>query len=141
MGIRVEKRIKLADAVVSKDELYTIAQEAGEEAVNIARIGGTFMDRTGNLRSSIGYKVYVDGRLDYKSDTAQYSGPKGNGSQGAQVAENILNAMDATISDGVELVIFAGMNYAQFVEEKRTVLSEAIDTAIEAVDDMLNDLI
>ena len=46
----------------------------GEECIRIARESGSYNDITGNLRSSIGYVVLVDGKPVVTGASKQYSG-------------------------------------------------------------------
>lgn len=43
-------------------------QYCGEQVLNKARSTNSYKDQTGNLRSSLGYVVAVDGRVVYQSD-------------------------------------------------------------------------
>ena len=54
----------------------------GEECIRIARESGSYNDITGNLRSSIGYVVLVDGKPVVTGASKQYSGKDGNGEAG-----------------------------------------------------------
>ena len=58
----------------------------GEECIRIARESGSYNDITGNLRSSIGYVVLVDGKPVVTSQSKQYDGEKGNGEAGPPAA-------------------------------------------------------
>ena len=74
----------------------------GEEFVNQARSKRTYKDQTGNLRSSIGYSVVKDGsavKFDELNDFAKQ-----------KIAEGP--------NDGIYLIVFAGMEYALYVEAK-----------------------
>lgn len=99
----------------------------GEEAVKVARNphNGDWTDRTGNLRSSIGYKVTYKGkevgRGGFFPSNTESHGKEGQ-AEGQKVIEGIV--MD---SDGYSLVIVAGMNYAEYVQAYKNydVLGEA----------------
>ena len=58
----------------------------GEECIRIARESGSYNDITGNLRSSIGYVVLVDGKPVVTGASKQYSGKDGNGEAGPPAA-------------------------------------------------------
>ena len=51
----------------------------GEECIRIARESGSYNDITGNLRSSIGYVVLVDGKPVVTGASKQYNGKNGHG--------------------------------------------------------------
>lgn len=83
----------------------------GKECVNRARLIPAeigFTDRTGNLRSSIGFGIYVDSKevLNY------FPGDKEEGKlEGMSFAKEI-----GSQSKGFILVVVAGMDYATHVE-------------------------
>ena len=93
----------------------------GEESVNKARSNRTYMDDTGNLRSSIGYAIISHGDIE-KSNI------KGN-ADGVTEAWNLLDELKAEYNKGFVLVIFAGMDYAAAVESKGyDVISNSVPT-------------
>jgi hypothetical protein len=119
----IERRMTAFQRVVERRVIERM-QYLGEECTTIARsilpqFG--FMDRTGNLRSSIGYMVFVNGQAVRSS----YSVVK-NGSDGAAQGEALARKIGAKYRKGVALVVTAGMNYAAAVEAKgRDVLTSA----------------
>lgn len=95
-----------------------------------------FTDQTGNLRSSIGYVVFVDG-IAVSSDF------KGilSGSEGVKEGMALAYKVGSENSKGIVLVVVAGMNYALAVESKgRDVLTSTEHFAIQELPRMLNDL-
>lgn len=114
-------------------------QLLGEKCVNHARsipkdVG--FEDQTGNLRSSIGYAVFVDGLAVHTLYEAV-----GGGTVGAKEGEELAKKVGEK-TDGVCLVVTAGMNYAQYVEAKgRDVISSAEQLAKRELPRMLEKLI
>lgn len=103
-----------------KQVLYTTLARVGELAVNEARANGSYMDRTGNLRSSIGYIVVDNGNV---VNVGEFNVVKG-GEQGARGGEEFARSLVNEIS-GIGLIVVAGMNYAVYVETHRNVLSSA----------------
>ncbi len=103
--------------------LLNIFCEAGEECIIEARNGGSYIDRTGNLRSSIGYAVLKDGKVYRRNQVERtLNGSKGL-SEGAKFLEQKARDNDRK---GIVLIVTAGMNYAEYVEAKgRVVLSSA----------------
>lgn len=106
---------KLQDVV---DFLVLRLTQIGEECVKIAREphANDYNDITGNLRSSIGYVILVDGQPVQYGESKQYSGKQGNGAEGAPAAQKLLNALQANYPTGVVLIVCAGMSYAAYVE-------------------------
>lgn len=82
---------------------------AGESFVKNAReqiqdhAMGTYKDQTTNLRNSIGYFIFHDGRLIAEDST---------------LASNRLEIQDLVKPRGIQLIGIAGMNYASHVEAK-----------------------
>jgi len=100
----------------------------GTECVNIARSlsveDGSYTDQTGNLRSSIGFELYVNGSL-YIDDFAQNPGSGStDGSEG--MAKGKALATEIGGLGNFSLVIVAGMEYAEEVEARnKDVISSA----------------
>lgn len=104
-----------------------------------------FHDQTGNLRSSIGYMVFVDGVAVHQSPFEQVQ-PKAEVSNGVvyngnKVGEELCRRIGEQTT-GVCLVCVAGMNYAQYVESKgRDVLTGAEHLAEKELPRMLEQLV
>ena len=104
-----------------KKAIINMMAYVGESCLKAARELNTYMDRTGNLRSSTGYAIVVDGKVFTKSAFKQES-PKGQqklgatytgGSQGSQFIDSISNQYPS----GIVLVVVAGMDYAAYVQD------------------------
>lgn len=106
---------------MSEQLILANLQYIGEQAVREARINGNYIDRTGNLRSSIGYVVLKDGKPigHGYSDTDKHDG--------RQHADALLDKLAAELPKGYALVVCAGMAYASYVEDihGRDVLTSA----------------
>lgn len=115
----------------------------GEECIRIARESGSYNDITGNLRSSIGYVVLVDGKPVVTGASKQYSGKDGNGEAGPLAAEALLQSLQAKFPWGVVLIVCAGMKYAAYVEavHHKDVLTSAELKAESLAKKLLNGLI
>ena len=99
--------------------LLTQLAYIGEEAVKIAREKGSYMDVTGNLRSSIGYCILADGEPVVNGKTERFKGKSGDGGGGAAAAQALLDKLKSKFPQGVVLIVCAGMNYAAEVEHVR----------------------
>lgn len=77
-------------------------------------------DVTGNLRSSIGYKIVRDGETMFEN----FQICNGGGAEGMQKAKSYAQELASKYHKGVVVVIVAGMEYASYVEdvESRVVL-------------------
>lgn len=116
-----------------------LLQELGElcatQARNIPPELG-FTDQTGNLRSSMGYMVFVDGVAIHTA----YEAVKG-ASKGVKEGEELAKKIGSKQS-GLCLVVTAGMNYALYVEAKgRDVLTSAEQLAERELPRMVEQLI
>ena len=94
-----------------------------------------FHDQTGNLRSSIGYAVFVDGVAVHSAYEQTL-----NGATGVIAGQELAEKVGCTTT-GVCLVVTAGMNYAVYVESKgRDVIASAEQLAIRELPIMLAQL-
>lgn len=82
----------------------------GELCLKEARIGGNYIDRTGNLRNSIGYTVLLDGSVNSESSFAE--------TQGGSTGKKFLDSLKKNYPKGIVLIVSAGMNYAAYVEAR-----------------------
>lgn len=95
-----------------------------------------FMDQTGNLRSSIGFAVFVDGVAIHSSYGVVKGGELGT-KVGMSLAERIAKDVKSTC-----LIVTAGMNYALHLESKgRDVLASAETLAARELPKMMEELI
>lgn len=111
----------------------------GEECVVRIRDRGpqeSWIDRTGNLRSSIGYAVYDHG-VKYMQGT--FTTVK-NGSQGSAKGRQMIEQMAQEYSNVLALVVVAAMDYAERVEalENKDVLESTRIWAQSVVESKLN---
>lgn len=131
-----------ADAMVDEwvDKFVNAAIQAmgklGVECVNHARkipkdIG--FEDHTGNLRSSIGFKLFVDG-VAVKEDYKLVLNGKEGMAKGKALADEVGQRCQ---KDQIMLVVTAGMEYAIYVESKgRDVITSAESLCFEKLPEL-----
>lgn len=109
----------------------------GEKCVNEARMRGSFKDQTGNLRSSTGYVLVVDGRIVTMSSFAPVSGGTDGSKDGKSYAERIAR----NYPSGITLIVVAGMHYAEYVAARGyDVLDSSELLAKQLMDKLMNDL-
>lgn len=101
---------------------------AGEKFINAARNISTYLDRTGNLRSSIGYVIGLNGEQIKKNMSGS--------SEGIKYAEEIASEILQKCNKGFVLIGFAGMKYAAAVESKGY---DVITNSIPGATALLND--
>ena len=105
----IEERIKRMQDVLLRNFQYV-----GEQVLNKARSTNSYKDQTGNLRSSTGYVITVDGRVVYQSDFQTVKDGKNGSEQGAAFARRIATKFPK----GICLIVVAGMSYAIHVKNK-----------------------
>ncbi len=86
----------------------------GETFVRNARLNGSYLDQTGNLRSSIGYIVLKNGRTVHENYEEAQSGT--DKSKGVQSAKQFISELKSNFTNGYTLIVVAGMDYAAAVE-------------------------
>ena len=86
----------------------------GEECVNAARMSGDYTDRTGNLRSSVGYGLIKDGVVVRSSN---FEDVKPTADKGHDAGLDFLDELAAK-RKGICLAIVAGMEYSAAVQSK-----------------------
>ena len=83
----------------------------------------SWVDRTGNLRSSVGYIIAKGGEIIKHSDFQQVKA----GDKGADEGKKFAEELAKKSSNDYVLIVVAGMNYAEQVEaiESKNVLASA----------------
>ena len=135
------------------DEVVNALTMLGEECVNNIRnrpAEMSWIDQTGNLRSSIGYAVFDDGKKIAESVFQQVK----QGSEGVSEGRKMVNELASLYSDTFALVVLAGMDYADYVERKdnkyvlaseelraKKVINSVIKIAIKRANTKINKLI
>lgn len=116
----------------------------GERVLNVARSTNSYKDQTGNLRSSLGYVVAIDGKVVQMSDFAPSDKKTENipdkvtgQREGKAYAQQLLDKFPT----GIVLLVVAGMNYASYVSAKGyDVLDSAELLAGQLIPEMLKQL-
>ncbi len=89
----------------------------GEECLTQARSGHKYLNQTGNLCSSIGYCILVDGNVVKEGEWKSVSGGKGDGTEGQKQGVAFLHELAGKqTTRGIVFLMAAGMPYAQYVE-------------------------
>lgn len=156
MGIRMTTSASAIDAFLRRaaakiqENVLKALSKLGDESV--ARIRNrsakeSWIDHTGNLRSSIGFAVYEQGVKFMESAFAQVL----SGSDGSSKGKKMINDLAKEYSKVFALVVVAGMEYAGEVEalESKDVLTstrlwatsvveQRIKTAIDAAVNEIN---
>lgn len=110
----IMRLLYLAETVITQARdgsgsgIETILNKYGEK-VRHRGIRPDYADQTGNLRSSVGYVLYIEGQ-PYKYDF-------GNETNGSADGLNLANEVQNTFKAEFQLVFVAGMEYAKHVED------------------------
>lgn len=118
MGIKcfipdVDEMLAVAVDQMEQAVIYRFA-EIGEKCVNEARKKHDYTDRTGNLTSSIGYVIAVDGQVIRQSSFEKVK----KGDDGVKRGPDMAREIAAQTSKGIALIVVAGMNYARYVADR-----------------------
>lgn len=131
MGIKVSGTTDLSSFFkaymkIVSEEMTRVLSYLGEQCVRYARDRSqdeSWIDHTGNLRSSVGYAVYDMGKKRIESEFPVIK----QGSEGSEEGRKMIRDLAKLYSDTYALVVVAGMNYAEYVEsmDSKDVLSSA----------------
>ena len=112
-------------------------QYIAEVLVREARMKGDYIDQTGNLRSSIGAIILLDGQVVSRAGFEVVMGGSSGANEGLTYAQEIA----AAYPRGIALVVVAGKDYAAHVAARgRDVLSSAVLKAEDIVPRMMRQL-
>lgn len=121
------------------DQIIFNLQYVGEQCIKEARDGGTYTDRTANLRSSTGYVILRDGKVVSKGLDQDPNATD----EGRKAASTLLDQLsDTNRSSGITLIVVAGMKYAYYVEKihNKVVLSSAELLAEQLIPQLMKQL-
>ena len=103
----LDNQLKMWQQAIINNLVYV-----GESALKQAREGHRYKDQTGNLTSSIGYAIIVDGQVHKRSNFYYVL----EGKRGANEGKKFLQKLISQNSKGIVFIMVAGMPYAQYVE-------------------------
>lgn len=121
-------------------------QYVGETVVNEIRTShiSDWNDRTGNLRSSVGYILSIDGQPLNMSGFERVDGPDREKSteDGSESGRAYAQSLCSLYPKGIALIVVAGMEYAAYVEamENKVVLAQGEIEARKLVSEMIQRL-
>lgn len=105
----IERKLEIWRQLLIRNFSYV-----GEQVLNAARSTNSYKDQTGNLRSSLGYVVAVDGKV---ADISSFAVVK-NGQEGSKTGADYARKLARKYPKGIVLIVCAGMNYAAYVSAK-----------------------
>ena len=116
-SLKEMQKVLMEPLHILEEELVKSFSALGEGAVKRIRMKSkeeSWTDRTGNLRSSIGYEVF-----GHNEKVVNYDFPKVlEGSEGREKGKELIDELSKNYKDGVSLLLVAGMEYAEYVEAK-----------------------
>lgn len=104
-----------------RNRIISMLREAAMKTVDAIKTpiddGGyrSYKDRSSNLTSSIGYVIVMDGAI---VDEYGFEPYQPTGIEGAEQGINYARQIASTFTEGIVVIISAGMNYAAYVEYK-----------------------
>lgn len=109
-------RFFIAAASIIEKQIRIHLQLGGERCVNRVRDRDkdtSWIDQTGNLRSSIGYAVAEYGRKELEGGFKEIA----QGKDGTQAAKDAIDRLIPLYTQTYALIVVAGMDYASYVED------------------------
>lgn len=103
----INKEIRDTLAFLCEQSVKRIRDRSSEES---------WIDDTGNLRSSIGYAIYEYGRTKIESAFPVVR----EGTEGAQLGREYVQDLAGLFATAYAAVVVAAMEYAEYVEAKKT---------------------
>lgn len=118
------EKMFLGIARIIREEILRTLQYLGEQSNRRIRDRSaeeSWIDRTGNLRSSIGYAVFEYGKKQMESAFNIVM----DGKEGKAASKKYIDELAQEFSKAYALVVVAGMSYAEYVEaiESKDVLA------------------
>lgn len=111
------KAILIKSQEILREEIIRALAYLGEQCVIKVRDRSaeeSWIDQTGNLRSSIGYAIYEEGRKEIQSAFKIVK----NGREGSDEGKKMIDELAGVYANTYALVVIAAMNYAEYVEAK-----------------------
>jgi hypothetical protein len=104
----------------------------GEQFIQDARNSGDYTDRTGNLRSSIGFIILKDGRVI--QEAFEKAGKGTDQATGVKAGQDYSKQVAQAFPRNYVLIVVAGAEYASAVESKgKDVLTGSSEKAKQAL--------
>lgn len=104
-----------AQAIKARNKMVKALAYIGEKCVNAQRNTHSYTDRTGNLRSSVGYIVVANGKIALTSAFETVNGKVGKGDEGSRKGREMAQRLAKQYPNDFILIVVAGMEYAYYV--------------------------
>ena len=154
MGIESDINIQALRSALEREvqknvhRVVASLQYIGEQVVNGIRDESlsAWVDQTGNLRSSVGYVIAIDGQPLNMYGFQKVDGPKRGSKEDpgydSAAPRAYAQGLCSLYPKGIALIVVAGMEYAAYVEamENKTVLAQGELEARRLVSEMITEL-
>lgn len=119
-GVEALKKRLMEKKQVVDNVLGMMLSELGEKAVTFSKENKGYKDRTANLKNSISFAVFCDGKLINKviGSIPEPDKVKGGQSQVDSILEEYASKDGVVAPKGYTIIVVAGMSYAKHVEDK-----------------------
>ena len=119
-GVEALKKRLMEKKQAVDNVLNMMLAELGEKAVTFSKDNKGYKDRTANLKNSISFAVFCDGKLVNKvvGSIPEPDKVKGGQSQVDNILEEYASKDGVVAPKGYTIIVVAGMSYAKHVEDK-----------------------
>lgn len=150
-GLEALKKKLMQRREVMVNTLTHALSQLGEEAVTYSRNNKGYKDHTGNLKNTIDFALFLDGELIKVGDNKELNGTEKDKAHFIPDAAIKYAQQEGVVAPkGYTLVIVAGVDYGQHVENKgynvlhltkyflKDEMKEILETAIKNYNDLQN---
>ena len=119
-GVEALKKRLMEKKQAVDNVLSMMLSELGEKAVTFSKDNKGYKDRTANLKNSISFAIFCDGKLINKviGNIPEPDKVKGGQSQVDNILEEYASKDGVVAHKGYTIIVVAGMSYAKHVEDK-----------------------
>lgn len=119
-GVEALKKRLMEKKQAVDNVLSMMLAELGEKAVTFSKDNKSYKDHTANLKNSISFAVFCDGKLVNKvvGSIPEPDKVKGGQSQVDNILEEYASKDGVVAPKGYTIIVVAGMSYAKHVEDK-----------------------
>lgn len=132
----IEERTQTEINVLVRELQYMAEEVVTEARTGVKKMGKDYKTQTGNLRSSIGYVIALNGQVVTESEFTPIRGTE-SGEKGRDTGREFAREIASTLPN-LSVVIVAGMNYATYLHGRGY---DVLDTAELVAKDLLQELL
>lgn len=119
-GIEALKKRLMEKKQAVENVLDLLLAQLGEEAVTFSKDNKGYQDQTANLKNSISFAVFKDGKLlnSFIGNIPEPDKVKGGQAQVQKALEEYASKPGVVAPQGYTVIVVAGMVYGKYVEDK-----------------------